>query len=187
VTPVYLNLASGTDVRPPPWRNLDCVAKWPLAERACDEIWDARTDTLKYDDNSVSGCYMGYTLLHIAPRFHERLLRDVYRVLKPGATLQVGEVDMRVLMDRWLLDPHDAYYARLIWGEQGYLEEHQLARLSESDRALQLAYCDQDKHCHGFTWETLTALLYRCGFKNPRRVKIHGEAVFYEMTCEVTK
>src|SRR5262249_50029342 len=98
--PLRLNLACGTDIRDG-WVNLDVVKKWPLARRGCDILWDARTDKIPYPDGSAEEVYAGYLLLHLAPHHHLRVLEDVWRVLRPGGRLVVGEVDMREVMRRW--------------------------------------------------------------------------------------
>lgn len=170
-----LNLACGTDVRDG-WVNLDVVRKWPLARRACDQIWDARTDPIPYPDGSVDEVYAGYLLLHLAPHHHARVLEDVRRALRPGGRLVVGEVDMREVLKRWLAEPSDPRLAELIWGEQGALpnENEEQRRLAEFD-----------KHCHGYTEETLRWALQRAGFQNAQRIRVHAPGVWYELTLEV--
>ena len=189
--PIWLNLACGTDVRDPPWVNLDVVEKWPLARKACDVIWDARTDGLPYPDGSVDGIYAGYLLLHLGPQHHERVLRDMHRVLRRGGGLLIGEVDMPEVMRRWLAEPQDLYLSGLIWGEQGNLPpcDSCFTRGSqcESCRA-QAALADFDKHCQGFSEASLRRLLLRAGFDGrTERTKIHGPGVWYELTLQTIK
>lgn len=172
-----LNLACGTDIRND-YINLDVVKKWPLARRACDVIWDARTQAIPYPDGSADEVYAGYLLLHLAPHHHQRVLRDVHRVLRPGGRLVVGEVDMREVMRRWLADPRDPRLAELIWGEQGELP----GGAPEEQRAL----ADFDKHCYGYVEETLREALAEAGFaERIRRVFVHSRDVWYELTLEV--
>lgn len=173
VGPLKLNLAAGTDLKPPPWRNLDVVPLWPTMKRGCDVIWDARHDVIPFPDASAQEVVAGYLLLHLAPKYHEPVLKEIRRVLCPGGKLQVGEVDMDVVMRRWLDNPEDVGLSELIWGEQG----HRTAAGFE-------VFEQWDKHCWGFTEPKLRATLERAGFKNIQRVKIHAEAVFYELTLE---
>jgi ubiquinone/menaquinone biosynthesis C-methylase UbiE len=170
-----LNLASGTDIRPAPWVNLDVVKRWPLAARECDVLWDARTQSIPFPDGSADEAYAGYLFLHLAPHHHDRVLADIRRVLQPGGRLVVGEVEMDAVMRRWLESPNDARAAELIWGEQG-----ELPNANEEQRRL----AEFDKHCHGYSEKTLRAFLNRGGFPNARRVKVHGDAVWYELTLE---
>lgn len=176
---IKLNLACGTDIRDRPWINLDVVEKWPLSRRACDIVWDARTDEIPYRSNTVDEVYAGYLFLHLAPAHHDRVLKDIRRVLVAGGRLVVGEVDMIVLMQRWLAHPEDAYLSGLIWGEQGALPGGGL----EEQRAL----ADFDKHCQGFTEASLRTFLARGGFSGARRIRVHGDGVWYELTLEAFK
>lgn len=173
-----LNLASGTDIRPAPWVNLDVVHKWPLAARSCDRIWDARKDRIPFPDASADEVYAGYLFLHLAPHHHARVLADIRRVLQPGGRLVVGEVDMELVMARWILTPGDARLAELIWGEQG-----ELPNANEEQRRL----AEFDKHCHGFTEKTLRHFLRLGGFPNAQRIRVHSVEVWYELTLEAFK
>jgi ubiquinone/menaquinone biosynthesis C-methylase UbiE len=168
-----LNLASGTDIRDD-WVNLDIVPRWPNTSRGCDVIWDARSDRLPYDDSTVDEVYAGYLFLHLAPNHHERVLNDIRRVMKPGARLVVGEVDMDCVLRRWLVNPLDKQATELIWGEQGDVHGASLAEF--------------DKHCHGFTEQTLSRFLLRVfpGYF-PRRGYVHSPDVWYELTMDVIK
>jgi hypothetical protein len=146
-----LNIASGTDLRQPPWINLDIVPKWPCADRGCDVIWDGRKDPLPFPDASIEECFCGYTLLHLPPYRHQPLLSEILRVLEPGGRLEVREVDMPVVMAKWIADPFDKC-AELIWGEQGTVHGSELA--------------DYDKHCHGFSRDSLVTTLVNAGFRS---------------------
>lgn len=169
---IKLNLASGTDLREG-WINLDIVEKWPTAARGCDIIWDARKDKIPFTDGSVSEIYAGYLFLHLAPDHHLPVLKEIHRALSTNGTLMVGEVDMAIVMKRFLEDPTDKRIHELIWGEQGNFHGEELSQF--------------DKHCHGFTQETLAKLLLDNGFENCRRGQIHTDEVFYELTIVCSK
>lgn len=169
---LMINIASGTDLKPPPWINLDVVA-WPKAERPPDVYWDGTKDELPFADGSVSTAYAGYLFLHIPPRHHQRLIADIYRVMKPGGRLIVGEVDMRIAMKRWLENPQDVRCSEIIWGEMG--SEHGAE------------FEQYDSHRWGWTEDKLTAFLSAAGFKDMRRISIHHSDVWWEMTIEARK
>ena len=164
-----LNLACGSDYRHG-WLNLDIIA-WPGWTRP-DRIWDARRDPLPVGDGEADEIYCGYTISHIAPGFHKTLLAEIYRALSPLGFVVFSEVDMPLVMAKWMADPRDARVADLIWGEQG------------NQHGLHLA--EYDKHCQGFTEETLGELLTEVGFRKIRRVHIHSAAVWWELSlaCE---
>lgn len=165
-----LNLASGTDIRDG-WVNLDAVA-WPMARRAPDVIWEAH-QPIPYADNSVDDVYAGYLFLHVEPSRHDGLLADIRRVLKPGGSLVVGEVDMAKLLPRWLESPSDKYLSGLVWGEQGDVHGSELAAW--------------DTHNQGFTEASLRAFLSRGGFREATRIQVHDAAVWYELTLATRK
>jgi ubiquinone/menaquinone biosynthesis C-methylase UbiE len=183
-----LNLACGTDVREG-WVNLDVVKQWPNSPRACDIIWDARKDKIPYDDGTVEQIYMGYTLLHLAPKYHDSLLRDVERVLIPGGELIVGEVDMDIVMRRYLVNPFDSNLSDLIWGEQGNWVRDGLKDIYDNtinDQASD-SLAEFDKHCQGFTENSLRSILMKYNFVNLNRINIHCADVFYELTIKCNK
>ena len=170
-----LNLGAGTDLKENEtgWLNLDVVKRWAIASRDCDIIWDARTDRIPFDDNSADGIHVGYLLMHLAPCFHAPLLAEIRRVAKPDAPIVFDEVDMSVLMRRWLADPSNPNLCELIWGEQGSVHGAEQAEF--------------DKHCHGFTEGSLRALLEVSGFRVLGRQNIHAPGVWYALTLCATK
>jgi ubiquinone/menaquinone biosynthesis C-methylase UbiE len=174
-----LNLASGTDLKPFPWINLDIVPRWPNTTRGCDVIWDARKDKIPFADNSADEIYASYLLLHLAPRFHKQVLSEMWRVLTTDGILVVGEVDMRETMMRFLNDPYNPGLSDLIWGEQG------ICSTWPEDQAEKLA--DFDKHCQGFTEESLKKTLSDAGFSGFNKIKLHAAEVFYELTLTCKK
>jgi hypothetical protein len=174
-----LNLASGTDLKPYPWINLDIVPKWPEVAKGCDVIWDARTDAIPFSDNSIDEIYASYLLLHLAPRFHKQVLSEMWRVLSTDGVLTVGEVDMVETMARFLKDPLNKSYSDLIWGEQGIRPEWTV------DIGEKLA--DYDKHCQGFTEGSLKKTLEIAGFSSFNKIKLHSDIVFYELTLTCKK
>lgn len=164
-----LNLASGHDLRPADqgWENWD-VTTWP-GTRGPDRIWDARSDRIDCPDASVDEIVAGYLLLHVAYPHHEPLVAEMYRVLKPGGRLELGEVDMPLAMRRWLMNPMDQSARDMIWGEQsGELAEF-------------------DTHRAGNSEGTLRDMLMRAGFRQIQRVKIHAATVWYELTLRAVK
>lgn len=171
---IRLNLASGTDIkRGDGWINLDAVF-WPTAESPPDVIWDARKDKIPYGSNTVDEIYAGYLLLHLAPNWHPFVLSEIVRVLKPGAKVVFGEVDMRIVLQRWLANPMDADVSGLIWGEQGVV-------------AHGVNMADWDKHCWGFDEHKLRTTIRRAGLRDGNRFRIHHPDVYYEMTIEAFK
>jgi ubiquinone/menaquinone biosynthesis C-methylase UbiE len=169
---IKLNLASGCDIRDG-WINLDVVPRWPLARRGCDVIWDARKDKIPFTDNSVEEIYAGYLLLHLAPTYHRAVLAEIRRVLSPMGVALIHEVDMDIVMKRYINDPFDKSCHQLIWGEQGEIHGQEFTSF--------------DKHCQGFTETTLKAQLTSNGFKDVNRIQIFSPDVWYELTISCKK
>jgi predicted SAM-dependent methyltransferase len=164
-----LNLAAGTDARPPPWQNWDVTA-WPNT-RAPDRIWDARSDRIDLPDNSVAEICAGYLLLHVSRVHHEPLMCEMFRVLEPGGRIVVDEVNMRAAMQRWLDNPRDGDAANMVWGECGQAHGAELEEF--------------DTHRSGHTLATLIELMTKCGFTRVGRIKIHDESVvWYALSLE---
>jgi len=168
---VKLNLASGTDLRDPPWQNWDLCKRWPSNPRDCDRVWDARSDKIDLPDASVYEIVGGYLLLHVALPHHEPLMREAFRVLVPGGRIELGEVDMELAMRRWLANPQEESAHQMIWGEHGSIHGPEFE-----------VY---DQHVSGHTEATLRALLTNCGFVQIERFKQH--AVWYELSVQARK
>ena len=165
-----LNLASGTDIRDG-WINLDVVAKWPLSRRGCDVIWDARTGKIPFPDGSAEEVYAGYLLLHLSPCWHVPVLSDIHRVLAPNGVAVFDEVDMEIVVRRFLDNPLDYNNNQLIWGEQGNIHGEDLVEF--------------DKHCWGFTESSLRTTLEQAGFKVLERFVQHK--VYYDLALRCSK
>lgn len=170
--PIRLNLASGSDARLDHW-NMDIVQKWPNSPLPCDQIWDARKNVIPFPDASVDAIVAGYLLLHVPYCHHEPLVAEMFRTLKPGGKLEVGEVDMNEAMTRWMFNPYDESARTIIWGEMGSIHGQQFA--------------DYDKHCSGHTERTLIKLLEDAGFVGVDPFKQHSAAVWYEVSVRAVK
>lgn len=159
-----LNLASGSDYRIG-WVNADVVS-WP-GYREPDVYWDARKDPVPCGDGEATDIYMGYTFMHLAPRYHRPLALEVYRALSRTGQLIVTEVDMTAVMPRWLENPFETGVSQLIWGEQGIIHGVELS--------------DFDKHCWGFTEQTLRYVLGDVGFAHIKRLPLLNPAIWWDM------
>lgn len=170
-----LNLASGTDLKPAEegWVNLDIVPKWPSADRGCDLVWDARSNTIPFPSDWAQEIVAGYLFLHAPYKHHEPLAREMFRVMRPGGRLEIGEVDMPVAMQRWIANPYDESARDMVWGEQGSVHGDEFAQY--------------DKHCAGHSEATMRRLIEGAGFHFVRRFKQHAESVWYEMSLEFRK
>jgi hypothetical protein len=169
---VKLNLACGSDYREG-WTNLDVVRQWPGC-RPCDLVWDARDGVIPWPDDAVDEIYAGYLMLHIHPRFRPAMWRELERVLTPlTGVIVIGEVDMKLAMQRWLANPRDPAANDMVWGELGSVHGADLAVF--------------DQHTHGYCEETLRAEMTKAGFSGLRRITVHHPDVWWELTLQGTK
>lgn len=168
-----LNLASGTDLRDPPWENWDIVRRWPTNKRDADRVWDARSNRIDCPDGSVDEIVAGYLFLHVPYEHHAPLAAEMFRVLCPKGRLEVGEVDMPLAMRRWLVNPEDKSAREMIWGENAAVHGEEFAMF--------------DRHIAGHSETTLRLLLMKAGFVGLQRVKMHSADVWYELTLRAVK
>ena len=65
---------------------------------------------LNCPDNIVDGIYSGHMLEHLYPKHAYNLLREIFRVLKPGCWLRINVPDLRVAVDVYNGKTEDARY-----------------------------------------------------------------------------
>lgn len=167
------NLASGTDLRPAEegWVNFDIVKRWPSNSRDVDVEWDARKNVIPFPDGWFDEIVAGYLFLHVPYPHHIPLAKEMFRVMRPGARLEIGEVDMPMAMRRWMEFPCDQSARDMIWGERGAIHGPELEQY--------------DIHCAGHSEKTMRKLLTDAGFVDLRRYYQHAQpTVWYEMSIE---
>jgi len=167
-----LNLAIGSDMKDN-CINLDVIKRKPDARYECDIIWDPKKDKIPFPDNSVNNIYAEYFLLHLSPCYHNQILKEIYRVLTLDGIATFGEVDMQIVMNRYLQNPMDQNLSHLIWGRQNYVYDENLKHIN--------------KHYQGFTENTLKCLLENNNFSSINRIYTHHTDVFYELTLTCKK
>lgn len=83
---------------------------WTNLDAASDALADVRATVppIPFDDASMTDIYLGHVLEHFDEHEGEALLRECYRVLKPGGRLGVVVPDARAIMGRWLSGVQEA-------------------------------------------------------------------------------
>lgn len=165
-----LNLGCGSAYWPG-YINADVVRQWPGYQPA-NVVCDARKP-LPFRDGAFGTVYLGHLLQHIAQPYHADCLAEVYRILESPGILVVTEVDIDIVLPRYLSDPLDNDVGQLIWGEQGKIHGEGLA--------------EADTHRWGFSEASLRHVLETAGFKIGERTRLHGAAVYYECSIWATK
>ena len=96
---IGLNVGSGqrpfTTTPAVTWVNIDSVAKW-------NPDVQCNAEHLPYEDNSVDYVVLHHVLEHFGCGEGAGLIREAYRVLKPGGSLLVFVPNLRALAERWL-------------------------------------------------------------------------------------
>jgi len=134
-----LNLGCGNDKRHG-YINIDC-----RLEVNPDLLWNLEIP-LPFPDNSVEEILAKDIIEHFSFRKVEEILRDWYRVLKPGGKIYIQCPDLEAIAIKVILSNQYDYHEISYWiyGEQNYNENF---------------------HKTGFTIPTLKRLLEKIGFK----------------------
>lgn len=98
--PIFLNLGSGQRRFDPEfgWVNIDCVSRPP------DQVPDLICDisNLPFQDSSVDIVCFHHVIEHFGCGEADGILKESWRVLKPGGSLLVFVPDLKKLAGRWL-------------------------------------------------------------------------------------
>ena len=90
-----LNLGSGAD-KLPGWTSVDMNPEYTP-----DVVHDLRETPLPFDDASADLVYMEMALSQLYLSQGIALLRDCFRLMRPGGTLRVNEFDFQLLLATW--------------------------------------------------------------------------------------
>lgn len=134
---IKLNLGCGQDYKPG-WINIDALPRFHP-----DLVHDLRRK-LPFKNNSVDYILAQDILEHLIKDEAATFLKDIFRVLKPGAKLEIRVPDIQVLIDIYAKSPED--FILFTYGET-----------------------DQTgvwgAHKHGYTKKLLAVLLKMVGFE----------------------
>lgn len=143
MTGMYLNLGSGQRPFKPPFVNIDAQARWNP-----DVVADC--SSLPYPDGSCEMIVLHHVLEHFGCGEGSGLIREAWRLLRPGGSLLVFVPDMRALAQRWLLGQLDT---------ETYMINLYGAFMGD----------DHDRHRWGFTETTLELELHGCEWSQVKR------------------
>lgn len=82
------------------WCNIDCVSRPP--DQVPDIILDANKLDTKFEENSQDMVVLHQTLEHFGCGEASEILKQCYKILKPGGSLLIFVPDLRKLAGRWL-------------------------------------------------------------------------------------
>lgn len=81
------------------WVNVDCVSR---EGQVPDVLCDVGKERLPYDDGTVDICVLHHVLEHFGCGEAESLVKECFRVLRPGGRLHVYVPDMAELANRFM-------------------------------------------------------------------------------------
>lgn len=136
-----LNIGSGQRCFPAPWINTDIVNRPQY--QAPDMLMDA-TGHWPWDDGDAEYVVLHHVIEHVGCGEADPMLREAWRVLHPGGSVLIFVPNMRTLAQRWLIRQMDdqLYFTNLYGAYHGE---------------------EADRHHWGYTYESLTETLKRCG------------------------
>jgi predicted SAM-dependent methyltransferase len=91
--PIYLDLG-GADSGKDEWISVDMTLQ-------CDIYWDLRLP-IPLPDNSVSKIYSSHLFEHLTYSEGQKLLKESFRLLKPGGTFSICVPNARIYVDHYL-------------------------------------------------------------------------------------
>jgi len=93
--PQLLNVGCGATCHPA-WTNIDLVSGSP------DVIAHDLRKGLPYPDQCFDACYSSHVLEHLEQEESERLLRECWRILKPGGVIRLSVPDLEAIVRAYL-------------------------------------------------------------------------------------
>jgi predicted SAM-dependent methyltransferase len=143
--PIKLHLGCGSNSLEG-YLNID-IEDW---SGICDMITSC-TNLSMFSDNSVERIFNHALLEHVPPWDTHKALREWYRVLKPGGTIQIEVPDIERIFEDWLL--------------KGVLGENEaIDNIFGGNKKPNKAYKAQH-HLTGFTFKRLTGMMGQVGFE----------------------
>lgn len=93
----FLNIGAGMFSHPY-WTNIDKKSKWykDYANQSFIEHDLFSTDTIKLNDGSAYAAYCSHTIEHIDDLSVQRLLNEIFRLLKPGGVVRIVTPDIQL-------------------------------------------------------------------------------------------
>jgi predicted SAM-dependent methyltransferase len=137
------------------WINIDSTS-----EKA-DFKHDMRKP-LPYEDNSVAYIYNEHFIEHVTVQEGLAIMRDFYRVLKPGGVLRIATPGLDYLMFRYLF----------FWKWQSWYKKYGYEWIKTRAEMINIAFRDWG-HQYLYNAEELKRRLREAGFTKIKRVKIN--------------
>lgn len=129
------------------WVNIDKSSK--AADKKCD-----LRKGLPYKDNSVTFIYSEHFIEHVTAEQGLRILRDFYRVLRPGGILRIATPDLDYLVEKYISPS---------WKDQDWLETYNYQWIQTRAEMLNICFMEWG-HQYLYNEEELERRLREVGF-----------------------
>ncbi len=128
-----------------------------------DLVIDLEKKLLPFADNTIDTLICISTINYFTRARAQKIISDVYRVLKPGAITRFATQDFKLIVQKYLADDRDFFYQRLASGT----ERFKGATVVDKINTWFYGYEVHAKHCQYFyDFETLALLFKEAGFTN---------------------
>jgi len=119
------------------------------------EIFHDLREKLNCESNSIDGIYSCHTLEHLLPNHGVQLVREVYRILKPGSYIRLIVPDFGFIMEKY--------------------NNQSLRELGVTGCDYVMSYTQTDGHLSTWDEESLTKILVNAGFVDVKAVQFGQE------------
>lgn len=151
--PVKVNLCSGP-VRLEGYVNID-------ASPASEVVRDLERELLPFADGQVDTLVCMSAINYFTRERGQRIVDDVFRVLRPGGVARFGTQDLHVLAERYLSEDRGFYFEKLPDGRDRYPGETVADKFNEFFYGFRAG----DNHCkYVYDYPALAVLFRKAGF-----------------------
>lgn len=154
-SPVYLNIGCGPKGRQAAnWVNIDAVKSFGV-DYAVD-----LTRKLPFPDDTFDGIFCEHVIEHFSATEIPSLLREAWRIMKPGAALRIIVPDGRWIMETYLNDPASLVKRRFGSPAEG-----------TAMQAVNSFFRQRYEHQFIYDYETIEQVLLSAGFRAAQHLR----------------
>ena len=172
---VCLNLGSFVDTVGSDWVNIDILPLAGYVQEGHKFLQHDLRAGLPYGNDSVSLIRSSHLLEHLTLEECQSLLREAYRVLRPGGLIRIGIPDLDKIIDRYTHDDMERF-------DCIQPDEYQRAR-TQGEKFSRFLFSGDYNHRAVYTYEMLAEFLRGAGFESVAMCEI-DESQSHRMISE---